>query len=53
MTSNTSNTNISTTNILHSIEDLINESVGNVIIWDEKSRHMKGKYFYMSVGKDK
>ncbi|MEM1971236.1 MAG: hypothetical protein QXM92_02085 [Candidatus Anstonellales archaeon] len=48
----TSNANISTTNILHSIEDLIKESVGNVIIWDEKSKHMKGKYFYMSVGKD-
>ncbi len=48
----TSNTNISITNILHSIEDLIKKSVGNVIIWGEKSRHMKGKYFYVSVGKD-
>lgn len=50
MISNTNN-NIYT-NLLQSIEDLIKEDVGNVIIWDEKSRQMKGKYFYMNVGKD-
>jgi hypothetical protein len=44
--------NDASTSILRFIEDLIKESVGNVIIWDEKSRHMKGKYFYVNVSKD-
>ncbi|WP_148695141.1 hypothetical protein [Candidatus Nitrosocaldus islandicus] len=47
-----SNMNDASTSILRFIEDLIKESVGNVIIWDEKSRHMKGKYFYVNVSKD-
>ncbi|SPC33782.1 hypothetical protein [Candidatus Nitrosocaldus cavascurensis] len=52
MSNMVSNMNDASTSILRFIEDLIKESVGNVIIWDEKSRHMKGKYFYVNVSKD-
>lgn len=37
------------TSILNSLEHLIRESVGSPVIWDEKSKHVKGKYFYMSI----
>lgn len=46
------NTNIDTTMLLCLIEDLIKKSIGNVIIWDEKSKHVKGKYFYINISKD-
>lgn len=43
------NTNIDTNMLLYLIEELIKENAGNVIIWDEKSKHMKGKYFYLNI----
>ncbi len=52
MSNMVSNMNNAFTSTLRFIEDIIKDSVGNVIIWDEKSKHMKGKYFYMNISKD-
>ncbi|MEM2857181.1 MAG: hypothetical protein QW416_08785 [Candidatus Nitrosocaldaceae archaeon] len=46
--SNNVNTGTNThIDILNKIESLIKESVDNIIVWDEKSKDIKGKYFYI------